>query len=220
MHTFPHRTFAICKVPTVNPSGKNQRFLPAPFGKGAFGCGIGGFPPNLLHIPSSLFPKKARYRSYGAWLGADNHQQVPAHPQAVSLAPAGSLRHLRCQLPPGGSYGVHTFPHRTFAICKVPTVNPSGKNQRFLPAPFNKGALRAVPAANFAPSWSVIVLALTRPVSLLRWKLGCRYSLSSTNPKANRQLSSRWLPQAPAVPAPSRRELWGAYLSTSDFCNM
>src|SRR5699024_2351770 len=26
---------------------------------------------------------------------------------------------------------------------------------------------RAVPAANFAPSWSVIVLALTRPVSFL-----------------------------------------------------
>ena len=27
------------EVPTVNPSGKNQRFLPAPFGKGAFRCG-------------------------------------------------------------------------------------------------------------------------------------------------------------------------------------
>ena len=24
------------EVPTVNPSGKNQRFLPAPFNKGAF----------------------------------------------------------------------------------------------------------------------------------------------------------------------------------------
>ena len=34
------------KVPTVNPSVKNQRFLPAPFGKGAFGAvpipGAGG----------------------------------------------------------------------------------------------------------------------------------------------------------------------------------
>ena len=28
------------EVPTVNPSVKNQRFLPAPFSKGAFGCGI------------------------------------------------------------------------------------------------------------------------------------------------------------------------------------
>ena len=140
MHTFPHRTFAICKVPTVNPSGKNQRFLPAPFGKGAFGCGIGGFPPNLLHIPSSLFPKKARCRYCGGNWGVDTLYQVPTQKQTVSLAPAGSLRHLRCQLPPVGSYGVHTFPHRTFAICKVPTVNPSGKNQRFLPAPFNKGA--------------------------------------------------------------------------------
>ena len=174
MHTFPHRTFAICKVPAVNPSGKNQRFLPAPFGKGAFGCGIGGFPPNLLHIPSSLFPKKARCRYCGGNWGVDTLYQVPTQKQTVSLPPAGSLRHLRCQLPPGGSYGVHTFPHRTFAICKVPTVNPSGKNQRFLPAPFGKGALRAVPADYFAPSWSVIVLALTRPVSFLRWKLGCR----------------------------------------------
>ncbi len=26
------------EVPAVNPSVKNQRFLPAPFGKGAFGC--------------------------------------------------------------------------------------------------------------------------------------------------------------------------------------
>ena len=79
---------------------------------------------------------------------------------------------------------------------------------------------RAVPAANFAPSWSVIVLALTRPVSFLRCMVGCRQPPASTSPKANRQLSSRWLPQAPAVPAPSGRELWGASLSTSDFCNM
>ena len=27
---------AFGEVPTVNPSGKKQRFLPAPFGKGAF----------------------------------------------------------------------------------------------------------------------------------------------------------------------------------------
>ena len=31
-------------VPTVNPSVKNQRFLPAPFGKGAFGAGLWLFP--------------------------------------------------------------------------------------------------------------------------------------------------------------------------------
>ena len=33
---------------------------------------------------------------------------------------------------------------------KVPAVNPSVKNQRFLPAPFRKGALRPVAADNFA----------------------------------------------------------------------
>ena len=164
MHTFPHRTFAICKVPTVNPSGKNQRFLPAPFGKGAFGCGIGGFPPNLLHIPSSLFPKKARYRSCGAWLGADNHQQVPAHPQAVSLAPAGSLRHLRCQLPPGGSYRLLPF-HMGLYFWKVPTVNPSGKNQRFLPAPTGREPCGQCPLTISHDGFLLLVTSLPRPVS-------------------------------------------------------
>ena len=31
--------------------------------------------------------------------------------QTISLPPAGSLSHLRCQLSPGGSHGVRTFPH-------------------------------------------------------------------------------------------------------------
>ena len=35
-----HMGLCLWEVPTVNPSGKNQRFLPAPFSKGAFGCGI------------------------------------------------------------------------------------------------------------------------------------------------------------------------------------
>ena len=32
-----HMGLCLWEVPTVNPSVKNQRFLPAPFGKGAFG---------------------------------------------------------------------------------------------------------------------------------------------------------------------------------------
>ena len=99
------------EVPTVNPSVKNQRFLPAPFSKGAFGvhrpkpplskggasaCRGGGIPQakpgNFLPITYSLFAKKL------------------------------SLFHI------GWYFG------------KVPTVNPSVKNQRFLPAPFGKGA--------------------------------------------------------------------------------
>src|SRR5699024_10149661 len=89
----------------------NQRFLPAPFHKGAFGvhrpkppllkggasaCRGGGLPwprpRHLFTIPSSLFPK----------------QPSPFH------------------------MGLY--------FQKVPTVNPSVKNQRFLPAPFSKGA--------------------------------------------------------------------------------
>ena len=42
---------------------------------------------------------------------------------------------------------------------------------------------------------------------------------ASTDPKANRQLTARRLPQSPAVTAPSRRELWGLTLSTLDFRN-
>ena len=72
------------KAPTVNPSVKNQRFLPAPFGKGAFGvqrrsppghCGGASATPrrgdsvakatDFFPIPSSLFPKIARYRYRG-----------------------------------------------------------------------------------------------------------------------------------------------------------
>ena len=55
--------------------------------------------------------------------------------------------------------------HMGLYFQKVPTVNPSVKNQRFLPAPFDKGALRRAAADNFAPGWSVIVTSLTRPVS-------------------------------------------------------
>ena len=35
----------------------------------------------------------------------------------------------------------------------------------------------------------------------------CRYPPASTTPSSNRNCTARWLPQAPAVPAPSRREL-------------
>ena len=49
-------------------------------------------------------------------------------------------------------------------------------------------------------------LPLQCPVSLLRWMLGCRQPLSSTIPKANRQLTARRLPLA--------RELFCFFLLT------
>ncbi len=93
------------KVPTVNPSVKNQRFLPAPFGKGAFGV----------------------------------HRRSPPGQRGVVLPLAK----------PGGFSRLAGF-HTGLYFGKVPTVNPSVKNQRFLPAPTGREPLRAVPAANFA----------------------------------------------------------------------
>ena len=53
-----------------------------------------------------------------------------------------------------------------------------------------------------------VVNSLTRPVSLLRCMVGYRQPPASTIPSANRNCTARWLPQSPAVTAPSRRELW------------
>ena len=78
----------------MNPSVKNQRFLPAPFGKGAFG----------VHRPKPPLPK-------GGGL---------AKPNRGDKRPSGF--------------------HMGWYFGKAPTVNPSVKNQRFLPAPFHKGA--------------------------------------------------------------------------------
>ena len=78
-----HMGLCFRKVPAVNPSVKNQRFLTAPFNKGASGVppvsishgnllrivtappvpGIGGL--SAEPIPYSLFPKNARYRYCG-----------------------------------------------------------------------------------------------------------------------------------------------------------
>ena len=83
---------AFKKVPTVNPSVKNQRFLPAPFHKGAFGvqrrsppghCGGASAPPrrgDTQALPgyffpnhASLFPKKPSPFHMGLYFG-----KVPA----------------------------------------------------------------------------------------------------------------------------------------------
>ena len=58
--------------------------------------------------------------------------------------------------------------HMGLYFGKVPTVNPSVKNQRFLPAPFGKGACGQCPQPFSHDSFLRIVTSLTRPVSLLR----------------------------------------------------
>ena len=139
MHTFPHRTFAICKVPTVNPSGKNQRFLPAPTGREPLGAVSAAFRRTyyIFPLPYSL-KKPGIFPAVHGWVPTTTSKHQPKS-KPSAYPPAGSLRHLRCQLPPGGSYRLLPF-HMGLYFCKVPAVNPSGKNQRFLPAPFNKGA--------------------------------------------------------------------------------
>ena len=82
-------------------------------------------PPNLLHIPFSLFPESARY-CYRV--------EIDAKTQAP-LAKGGCHGNAEA----GGFRRVAGF-HIGLCLRKVPTVNPSVKNQRFLPAPFDKGA--------------------------------------------------------------------------------
>ena len=81
-------------------------------------------------------------------------------PQAPSVTCGDSSR-------PSGAMGFCLFT-LACAFGEVPTVNPSVKNQRFLPAPFHKGACGQCPQPFSHDSFLRIVTSLTRPVSLLR----------------------------------------------------
>ena len=108
-------------------------------------------------------------------------------------------------LAPSVTCGDSSLPEGAMGCCvstldlwelEVPAVNPSVTAKATggspaVPAPFGKGAFLC-------------------PVSLLRCRIGHRQSPAGTTPSANNQLVARWLPQSPAVTAPSRRELWAA----------
>ena len=102
-------------------------------------------------IPSSLFPEICPVSLPGGNRGAA--QSPPCQRGVPRLAEAGGFP----QAKPGNflpiTYSLFTKKLSLFHIGwyfeEVPTVNPSVKNQRFLPAPFSKGAF-------------------LRPVSLLR----------------------------------------------------
>ena len=87
-------------------------------------------------------------------------QSPPGHCGGASATP----RRGDTQAPPGYFLPNHSSLftkkpspfHMGWYFGKAPTVNPSVKNQRFLPAPFSKGALRAVPADNSARWLSAI----------------------------------------------------------------
>ena len=114
------------KVPPVNPSVKNQRFLPAPFGKGAFLRPVSLPGGNRGSAPKPPLSK-------GGGLAKPNRGDTQALPGY--FFPNHSSLFTKKPSP---------F-HMGLYFGKVPTVNPSVKNQRFLPAPFGKGAFGAVP---------------------------------------------------------------------------
>ena len=60
---------------------------------------------------------------------------------------------------------------------EVPTVNPSGKNQRFLPAPFRKGACGVPPLSMRTMAFYDSLLPLRCPVSAARRPFGAKKSL-------------------------------------------
>ena len=68
-----------------------------------------------------------------------------------------------------------------------------------------------------------VVTSLTRPVSLLRWKLGYRQPPASTTPQQTTTTPPAGsLSHASGVPAPSRRELFSVSFCvfTLDFCEL
>ena len=102
------------------------------------------------------------------------------------------------------------------AFEKAPTVNPSVKNQRFLPAPFHKGACGQCPLAISHGSFLLLVPSLTRPVSLPcrglrlylppggRW-LGAQPQDGGSQRAANQFDHQRWnLPRIKIQSAPSQ----------------
>ena len=132
---------------------------------------------NFLPIPSSLFTKKPSPFHTGLYL-----RKVPTVNPSVTASP--------CQLPltreplgcsdeaPLAIVGV-VWQNQTGGIPRVAGFHiglyfeevsavESLSHAFAVPAPFHKGALRAVPADNFAPGFWGIVTSLPRPVSLLR----------------------------------------------------
>ena len=73
--------------------------------------------------------------------GIGSYEQVPPQKQTVGLPPAGSLSH-GCAVPAPSRRELWGAYLSTWvcAYGKCLLWNPSGKNQRFLPAPFSKGA--------------------------------------------------------------------------------
>ena len=103
-----------------------------------------------------------------------------------------SRYHLICKqsacrpLAPSVTCGDSSLPEGAMGCCistldlwelEVPTVNPSDKNQRFLPAPFRKGACGVPPLSMRTAAFYDSLLPLRCPVSAARRPFGAKRSL-------------------------------------------
>ena len=185
------------ECPLWNPSVKNQRFLPAPFSKGAFlrpvsfHCAIPGF--IRLSIDSV---GRRQSQNQQAKTGAKAETQHPS--QSEGSIPDGSTRGIL----KGGTI-------RAGASCSP--LKPASL-LTFLPEQESKAPAGSARSQFRTEIFCESLLPLQCPVSFLRCMVGYRQPPASTTPKENRNCTARRLPQSPAVTAPSRRELWtGAF---------
>ena len=88
--------------------------------------------PRWQALAESRLKKKTKGSNRGT---ITTSKYRPKIKPSASCPLAPSVTATPCQLPPGGSYGVRTFPHWIAAMGKCLLWNPSVKNQRFLTAP-------------------------------------------------------------------------------------
>ena len=97
-------------------------------------------------------------------------QSPPCQRGVPRLAEAGGFRRqsLRNFLPiPSSLFTKKPSPfHMGSYFGKVPPVESLSQKSKIFASSLSQGSLRAVPADNFAPSWSVFATSLPRPISL------------------------------------------------------
>ena len=148
-------------MPPVNPSVKNQRFLPAPFGKGAFlrpvsfHCAIPGFIRLSIDSVGTKHPK--------------SHN--PKRGQRLKPRTRAKAKGQSRLVPPGGFSRGEQFERERVVpplsrllcllSCRSKKVRPRWQAPGVSPVSISLG------------SSCRSSLPLQSPVSLLRWRLGC-----------------------------------------------
>ena len=151
---FPHR-FVLSRS-TSCESLSHGYAVPAPFGKGAF------FAPGIVTAVQD-------------WASTISSRYHPICKQSACRPLAPSVTCGDSSLPEG-AVGCCVSTLDLWEL-EVPTVNPSGKNQRFLPAPFRKGACAVPPLSMRTMAFYDSLLPLQCPVSAARRPFGAKRSL-------------------------------------------